>query len=370
MLPSSTGCGAFLALQAGQEDEAIAHFRKVKDPITPGDNPRAWPVYARQRQGEWQGASSLLNQFRNGFSARLDASPDPFLDWLGLHQSVKTGRLMRSPFEQRAGLGKTPAVEILELATLLEQGRIYDAGHAFLNLESSTQSSRVELVALRRPLMMAAGEQSLKDGEPGCAIEFWEAIAADLPLDSPLNFQLHINLIRAYRQGNADAEALKPIRRLVRWLEQSAKASDGSPAQGWSEARRKSALIHLHCFAADAQMSSGARTPALQAIKAAEQLDPDHAEVLARRGLATLLDRKFEAAIALLTTALEKGCTFSEAYSALLQALDQTKDKAAKADARRRFGKRFGDLVEAGMEEELPRWIEAIATQSFEILSR
>lgn len=352
-----------LALQDDQPAAAFAHFRKGKDPATPGDTPKAWPIYARQCQSDWSAASSALHQLRNSLSPHRfslsSLSPSlttqsALVAWLDLNQRMGTGRLKRSIFERSSGIDASPILRVLELVSLLEDSRVHDAGHAFLGLDAP-MPIWPELQAIEAPLMKAAGDQSVVDGEFDCAAEFWEQVAMKKPLD----FQLHINLLHAYRQIDGDHEAISTAKRLIHWVEKEAKV------QGWSEARCNFALAILNCRLADSYMFIDQDTKALNALKQAEKIDAQHPELLARRGLVRVANGDVAQGIPLLTEALEKGSKFEEAYGTLLECLEKTGDKATKREIRQRFGRRFGDLVEAEIDADLPRWLEGISTQKY-----
>lgn len=342
-----------LALQAKQPAAALEHFRKAKDPVTPDDHPKAWQAYARQAQADWPAAATTLMQLRQSASAQL-LGKNGFLAWLDLNQRLQTGKLSRSAYERRTGWGNTKEIKILELLGLLEAGDVKQAGHQLLQLEiESKDSAFPELNLLHDPLMLAAGAQSLRDGAFDTAEAFWKDIATE----QKLNIQLNFNLLYAQRQIGSSRAGLSTIDRLLSGLKQAPET------QHWSEPQRQEALVRLHCFAADFQMDVGGRTPTLRAIKQAEKINPRHPEVLARRGIVAYMDEELNEAIRLLSEAIEQGCTFCEAYEALIMCFERMGDKAGKQEIRRRLGRKFGDVVEE--EVDLPRWIEAIASRTY-----
>lgn len=342
-----------LALQDEQPEAAVAHFRKGKDPVTPGDTPKAWLIYARQCQSDWSGAISALHQLRNSRSPNLQTQT-ALVKWLDLNQRINTGRLRRSPFERRLDIEVSPMLQMLEVVGLLEDGNVHDAGHAFLGLDAPNPVLP-ELQALNLPLMRAAGDQSVTDDQLDCAANFWEQIADEKPLD----FQLNINLLYAYGQIGDEQACISTLQRLIHWVEKEAQA------QGWPASRCNVALVQLHCRLTDFYMFARQEILALKALKEAEKIDAQHPELLARRGLMRVANGDVANAIPLLTEAFEKGCKFDEAYETLLQCLEKIGDKAAKKEIRQRFGRRFGDLVEAEIDGDLPRWLEAISTQKY-----
>lgn len=341
------------ALQAEDPEGAIAHFRKSKDPVTPGDSPKAWPIYTRQCQADWSDAAMQLHGLQNALSPRLGGQ-NAWIEWLDLNQRIRSDKPAYPAYGRTLGLEASPVLTLLELIQLLENDEVHDAGHAFLRLDPK-DADFPELKALRYPLMMAAGDQSINDRELDCAEGFWEEIAQE----KPFHLQLNLNLLHVQQHNGSTRAGLATVTRLVDWLNRDAEAHH------WPEAQRQEASLQLHCIASDFQISLNGRTAALKEIRLAERINAQHPEVLGRRGMVAYVDDDFDRAIALLTQALEKGCELFNAYNALLECFDEIGNKAGKREARQRFGKTFGDVIEASEEIDLPSWLEAIATQRY-----
>jgi tetratricopeptide (TPR) repeat protein len=152
---------------------------------------------------------------------------------------------------------------------------------------------------------------------------------------------------------------------LLKWVEGDAKQNP----QTWPETRLKATLAHLHCLLADTWMALDRHRTALGALQQAERIFPESAELIGRQGLIAMSEGRYQEAATLLNQAIEGGCQYPEVYANLLDAWEELGDKQARTEARRRFGKLFGDFnVDA--EVEIPHWISALSTQSYSLFSR
>ncbi len=353
-----------LALQARKPAEALTHFRKVKDPATPGDLSKAWQVYAQQLQGEWYTAWELMRSLAKEHSSRPLDQPTlenhPLLSWLQLNNRVHRHEKAGFWFDlgEQNKQNQSLPLALLDFVKVLESGNAHDAAHLFLEAKPDPETYP-EIKSLVRPLFLRAGEQALDDDRPDCAIEFWREMAQETPLDVSLN----VNLFHAATLDDDDETALATLKRLAQWLDQEAPKHP----QDWPEQRRIQARVGLHCRTADLYISLRNPPAAInQELSKAERLDPNHPELKVRQGLRAYLQDQNEKAIASLTAGLAGGSTYAEGYGVLLELLEQKGDKAAHKEARRRFGKRFGDL-DVDSEVEIDRWIEALATQNYPI---
>lgn len=354
-----------LALQAGQTEEAITSFKKIKRPLTPGDVPQAWLVYTQQRAENWEAASQLLG-LRSTFWGGMPVSQPKYLQKsvlqrLALFQRATTGEPPLQPSDTMRGDATTQELLTgLAILQLLERNDPHNAAHALLNL-SRRPTQLPELNTLRSTLLTLAGQQALEGGEPECSEQFWKPLLND----QPFNPQLAVNLLKALELNESYQEQQRLITRLLKWVEQDAKQH---PDQ-WAGDRVKLTLAQLHCQMADTWVALGRPRTALGAVQQAERICPTSPEVLGRQGLIALSEQKLGEGARLLTQAVEQGCQSEEVYKALLMVLDELNQRSTKQEMRRRFGKRFGDLnPEADVEFE--PWLEALYTHSYPFFSR
>ena len=350
-----------LALKNGQPETALTSFQKIKRAVTNGDLPIAWIVYTQQVSGNWDAAASLL-----GLKSLSYGQPKylehPILERLAIFQH---GRTEQKPFQfinSRTTVDKNSqqALAILRMLQLIDQGNHHDAAHLLLKMER--RSPRFpELESLRPLLLTLAGQQALNQGEPSCAELFWQPLLTE----QPFNPQLAINLLEVFDANDHDQERSRLLTRFLKWLEQEAKQNP----QEWPAQRLKLTQAHLHCWMADAYIAIDRDRAALGSVQQAERICPTSPEVLGRKGLIEAGDENYDEAIALLTQALENGCRYEEVYIMLLHCWKILDNKQAFNEARRKFGKHFGDLNLELEVETLP-WVDALSTLSYPLFSR
>ncbi|WP_250126352.1 tetratricopeptide repeat protein [Chroococcidiopsis sp. CCMEE 29] len=354
-----------LALKAEQADVALAAFQKIKRPLTPGDVPDAWVAYTQQALGNWEAASNILGLQVSQIGKFSLGAPkflkQPSLQRLAVFQQVKTGEPPLSPSDlERADPASGEAMTALAILQLLERDDYHNAAHALLNL-GHRPTRLPELTTLRPTLLMLAGQQALTQGEPQCAEVFWKPLLAE----QAFNPQLAVNLLKALELNESDRERQRLSTQLLKWVEQDAKQQP----QNWSDERLKLTLAHLHCRIADAWMSMNRYRTALGSLQQAERICPNSPEVIGRKGLVAATEEKYEEAVKLLTQALEEGCRYEEVYGTLLSCWDELDNPQAKQEARRRYGKHFGDLNPEA-EVRFAPWLDALYTQSYLFFSR
>jgi tetratricopeptide (TPR) repeat protein len=171
--------------------------------------------------------------------------------------------------------------------------------------------------------------------------------------------------LQVFDVNSSNQERQRLLTQFLKWLEQEAKQKP----QEWPDTRLKSTLAHLHCQMADAYMELDRDRAAVGALQQAERLCPTSPEVLGRKGLLAAMEDNYQEAIALITQAIEGGCRYDEIYNALLTCWDELGDKQALNEARRRFGKHFGDFSVETEVQVLP-WIDALSTLSYPFFSR
>lgn len=345
-----------LALQAGEPETALSHFQKIKSKVTPDDVPAAWIAYTQQALERWDAAVTTLSL--GASVVRRSPLNHPAIARLVVVQQAKTGSIL-DVADLPQDRGYQDAVLAWETLQLIEQGNLHDAGHTFLQLDR--RSTRFpELATLYRPLLTLAGQQAVSDQELDCAEAFWKPLMAE----QPFNPQLAVNLWHVLSANSSYRESQRLLTRLLNWLEQEGKQNP----QQWPDARLKPTLAKIHCFLADTWMALRRYQTALGSVRQAERLCPESPEVLGRRGLSARYEGNYQEATTLLSQALEGGCRYPEVYAGLLQSWEELEDKRSLNEARRRFGKHFGD-VSVELEVEVLPWIEALSTQSYPLFS-
>jgi tetratricopeptide (TPR) repeat protein len=289
---------------------------------------------------------------------RLNASlpQHPAMQRLKLVQAVgqkKSLEESRVSLEQK-GL-QTSLVVMLEFLHLLEQDNMHDAAHLLQKMERPCREYP-ELDILFRPVMVLAGEQALRDQEPDCTKAFWEGIVYQPPFDP----QLILKLREVYLRAGSAGQSQRLLSHLLDGVKKDAKAHP----QDWLETRLNPTLAQIYCWMTDAWMSKDQRQQGFKALQEAEKLCPDLPDVIGRQGLKAQVQGNRAQGIPLLIKALEGGCTYGGVYEGLLQALEHQGDDSALKDARRRFGKAFGDL-NVDSEVSIAPWVEALSTQDY-----
>ncbi|BAY42209.1 lipopolysaccharide assembly protein B (plasmid) [Nostoc sp. NIES-2111] len=351
-----------LALKHGEHQAALTSFQKIKRPITPGDLPIAWIIYSQQVSGNWNAAANLLGLQSSRYTfGKPKYLEHPILERLATAQQAHTGL---PPLEARNLEREDPVIQdalsALAIVQLIDSDNHHDAAHVLLQmLKRSTRFS--ELNNLRKSLFTLAGQQALNQGKTECAELFWQPLLAE----KPFNPQLAVNLLEVLDANDSDKERPRVITQFLRWLEQEGKQKP----QEWPDTRLKPTLAHLHCWMADAYMAIGRERAAFGALQQAERICPTSPELLGRKGLVAAMEENYTEAISLLTQALEGGCQYVEVYGILLRCWEEVGDKQARNEARRKFGKHFGDLSIETEVEILP-WVDALSTLNYPLFSR
>ncbi|MGB3291919.1 MAG: tetratricopeptide repeat protein [Phormidesmis sp.] len=354
-----------LALRAGKPKSALPHFKKMGRSASPNDNLLAWQVYAHQQADNWSQAELLLPvepTFQPMFGSSLfrpEASKQPALQRLIMQQVARSEHPPSDFFDiDDPELPHRAAVWILEILHYIRTENFHNAAHAVLNFPAELKAYPA-LQALYRPLMLKAGDQAGEERELSCTVAFWSEIVDEPTFDPKLAVNLYkaLDLTQNYRQ------AQQLVKQLIAWVKGEAKDN----AAVWPTERLNATLAKLNCWLADCQMMLGHRSDAGRSIKAAEKLAPSHPDVLGRKGLEHFSKGREEAAIPLLTQALETGCQYREVYRVLLGLLEGDTD--AVKTIRRKFGKHFGDIgVDA--EVDIPDWVEALTFQNYEVMAQ
>ena len=354
-----------LALQAQQPEAAFVEFQKIKRPVTPSDRPVIWQIYTQQALQQWEEAALKLGLGRRigallGFPmGRPTYTEHPLLQRLALLQKIASGQpsLEDMSLNLSSGLSEE-MLGVLSILELLDENNPHDAAHGLLQLDRHS-TKYPELAALRPSLLALAGEQSMMQGEMGCAAEFWGRLHREEKVFNP---QLAVNLMKVLDANEDDQDLQRLITQIIKWLEQDLKQHP----QNWTPDRHKAALVYGHCRLADTWMSLGKARAAMGEMLIAERLDAGSPEVIGRRGLIAFSEENYEEAARLLTQALEGGCRSGEIYVVLLETWKKLGNSEAATETRRRFGKKFGDM-NAETEAALLPWVEALSTQDYSL---
>jgi tetratricopeptide (TPR) repeat protein len=357
-----------LALQSQQPETALAAFQKVKQPLTPGDRPDIWQVYTLQCLGDWETAALKLGLGLEtsqlfGFSSEPPKyNQHPYLQRLALLQKLKTGQpsiekmRFRSPDKLLGDI-----INVLALIQLLEEKDTHEAGHALLKLDSGAKRFP-ELASLRPTILTLAGQQSFDQQELECAELFWKPLLTE----QPFNPQLAANLIEVLEENESYQERQRLLTRTIKWLEKEGKQNP----QNWTQEKLNLTLADARCRLADTWLGLRRYRAAVGEVKQAERLCPQSPEVLGRLGLIASIEERPAEATELLTQALEGGCRKEDVYDALVEAWEELGNREAAQEARRRFGKHFGDNPsEANAGAEVPSWLDALSAKSYLLFS-
>jgi tetratricopeptide (TPR) repeat protein len=343
-----------LELQSGKPKFALMSFSKLKKPLTPGDAIEAWIAYSHQQQGNWDEAASKLGLSRLAIFGGQKPDNHPVLQKLAALQQAIQGSIRHD----LAGKDRS-SQEIftaLQVVQLMAEGNFHDAGHALLQLKSS--SPRIaELMALKSTILTIAGEQAMEQGATGCAVKLWQPL-----IQSPqLNPKLVVNYLAALDDEGEYRERQQLLTRLIKWIEADARQNPAT----WPKERLDRTLAHAHCLIADCLMALDKSRAAWGSVQQAARICPTSGEVLGRQGLIAIVEDEPAQAIALLTQALNNGCQFDQVYNALQEALIDENRQDEAAEIRKRHGKKFGDLPLPEAVTVEP-WIEAVATRDYD----
>lgn len=353
-----------LALKAQQPQTALESFQKIKRPLTPGDRPELWQIYTEQAHGKWEAAALKLG-IGEGFTQRARLlygtpkySEHPLLQRFALLHHLRTGQPSLTQMQFRRGEPLIDdSVNLLALLEFLKENDPHEAGHLLLKFDK--RSTRFpEVASLRPTLLTLAGQQAFDQGAFGCAEDLWKPLLTE----QSFNPLLAINFLKVLDENESYQEEQRLLTRLIKWLGQEAKQNP----QSWPQEKLNLTLAHARCLLSDTWMNLRRFRAALGEIQQAERLAPQSPEVMGRRGMVANLDENYEESTVLLTQAIEGGCRHPEVYDALLDSWAELGDATAVKEARRRFGKYFGDRsVET--EVEFVPWLDALSSQSYSL---
>ncbi|MEA5465082.1 tetratricopeptide repeat protein [Leptothoe sp. PORK10 BA2] len=349
-----------LSLHQKSPADALTHFKKMGNHITPGDWSSAWTIYTKQQTDQWSGLEQPLGLSRPtfGYSPLSNLTPKrdkhPAIVRLALVQLAHT---FSDDFSEHIPLDALPpaqkrAVMVLETLRMIDEDEVHDAAHLFLNILKETLDDFPLLQELHDPLMTLAGADAMRTDEPHCAEKFWSRLVTPTLKDP----QIAIHLRQAMFENGSEQAAMGLIKQLIQWVETQTI---------WSDQQRRAILTQLHCWTCDHLINLKKIGQAEQALKAAIKLNPDAAPVVGRQGLLAANRKHYQQAIPLLTQALKGGSDFVNIYETLTDCLEKTGDTATLKQIRREYGKAFGDL---DTEPDIPRWQEIFTYRLFFML--
>lgn len=359
-----------VALKSNRPKDALPHFKKAGRPASPDDRLMLWTAFAYQQAGEWAQAANALPMISPSYYGprfQSSASKHPAQQQMILLQTAHSDRAPSEFFDiDEPTLPERNAAWVLEFLDFIREEDYHEAAHLVLKFPAGALVEYRDLKALRHPLMLLAGEQSRQQQEIDCTATFWSEALADTT-EATFDPNLALNLYQALRAVRSHRKAIKLLTQLITWVKKTAQQNE----QAWPPPRLNSILVKLLCWSTDSHASLGQHTDVMRILKQVEKIDPNHPEVIARRGLEafhtrTARNKSPQKAIELLTQALEAGSDFAEAYETLLEALAD--DAEATKAIRRKFGKRFGDGG-VDTEVEMPDWIEALTFESYGVLT-
>lgn len=356
-----------LALTAEDPQTAITSFKKMdRRAVTPGDNQSVWIAYTQQQLGHWESLENALglkpySPFSTLRFNSVITPQHPALERLAIRQALTQQQSLLPLIERNEDLHSDPSLAIvLEALYLIDQSDYHEAAHLIQRLPQPCLNYP-EVDDLRRPLLLLAGEQAIRDSQPQCAITFWEDLVESDPFDPKLALKLHL----VYQETERFPQRQRLLSRLLDWVKTTARAD----SQAWPETRTHPILAKLYCWQTDVWMEMGNSKQGIRALKQAEQMSPTSAEVMGRQGLMAFAKNHLTQAIPLLTKALEQGCTYGDVYFALIESLEEQGEDQAIREVRQQFGKSFGDL-EIEPELGLPWWQEALSTQNYRVFAQ
>ncbi|NET10286.1 MAG: hypothetical protein F6K09_04865 [Merismopedia sp. SIO2A8] len=357
-----------LSLQSDAFDDALAHFKKITNKVTPGGYQSVWTAYAHQQAGNWSQAAPMVvnpSQIKSspfpGVKLITGSLPShPAKQRLAIQQAIATHLAMSEVIDlEQVNPTEQNTVRVLEFVHLLEDGNYHDAAHIFEALPKSTKDEYPEIGTLFRPLMLLAGEQASNEGELGYAASFWQQILEVPQFDPKLALRLHPIL----SEIEEDRDAQKLLNRLIKWVQQEAKKTPNE----WPSDRLNSVLAKLHCYLFDSYMVAGQEHDKSRALKTAIKLAPEHPDVLGRQGLEAALHHKSTEAVDCLTRSLEAGCDNPLIYRVLVDTFRDEGDTDTVKQIRRKYGGRFSD-VNADNEVDMPVWLEALLFRNYALM--
>jgi len=337
-----------LSLLEGNPAQARRQFARMAAPASPGDHSAVWRAWALREAGEAKAAAAVLKGADHpacvALALDLAACSEQSLD------TLQAGSLEHPPPPEK--------LRGLDLLHQLRLGNQLQAAALLLTHERLLLAAFPALAALRRPLLLLAGQQALEREAPGEAIRCWRPIVDRPALDPNLALRLYPLLIDGDDDDDwQEAERLAGL--LLSWLRRAAR---DEPA-AWPEPLLSTTLARLHCWQADPQIRLGMRRQARSSVEQARQLAPDLPDVVGFQGLLTLLTGSTDAAITQLWQAIERGSSTRALFLVLEGALDEEGRQEERQRLLSQHGPRFG--VSAALEPQPddgpPLWLVVLS---------
>ncbi|NEQ99753.1 MAG: hypothetical protein F6K30_24135 [Cyanothece sp. SIO2G6] len=363
-----------MALLEQDFDAALTHFRKVSPHGGAlGDYQQIWIAYTHQQAGQWESAHPALISpylarspfagsafFSTFLSGNRTFPTHPAKQRLAMRQAIATDLPISEVVDpEQMGPSLAHAALMLEMVHQLEQDNLIEAAHIYNDLPPSIQADYPELGTLFRPMLLLAGEQAARSGEPHDAVEFWQQIV-DKPAFDP---QLAWRLSSALQNMEADRENQQLLNKLLKWVQRQAKQHSTE----WTEERLNGVLIQIHCRLFDSYGVSGRDSDRTRSLRSMIKLAPDNPDVIGRQGIEAVLNRKPDEGIKLLIQSLEAGCEHPLIYTTLMDGLKETGKPDQLKEIRRKFGPKFGD-VNAENEVDMPKWLEVLLIRDYYLM--
>jgi tetratricopeptide (TPR) repeat protein len=335
-----------LSLQAGDFTNARRQFRQMTGPASPGDFGGVWRAWAALEAGDATAAAAALQKADHPASRAVALS-------LAARTDQRPGELLEL---ERRDLPRRELALALNLLHQLRQQNLLNAGLLLLSHERPLLAAVPELAALRRPLLLLAGQQALEREAPNEAIRCWRPIVDRPCLDPDLALRLYPLLDQGGEEHWPEAERLAS--QLLGWVRRSAR--DNSAA--WPQPLLSHTQARLHCWQTDQHLRLGMRQQVRRSAEQAQQLAPELPDVIGRQGMLAYVMGEDSRAISLLWQALDNGCRGNTVYDVLDEALEESGQQAERLRLQREHGPSFGFTPQpAGEQAVLPTWLDALS---------
>jgi tetratricopeptide (TPR) repeat protein len=334
-----------LSLLDGDPTNARRQFRQMTGPASPGDLGGVWRAWAALEAGDASAAAAALQPADHPASMAVALA-------LAARTEQRPGALL--DLEQR-DLPKRELALALELLQQLRQQNLLNAGLLLLSHERPLLAAVPALAALRRPLLLLAGQQALEREAPKEAIRCWRPIVDRPSLDADLALRLYPLLDQGGHDHWPEAERLAS--QLLGWVRRSAR---DNPA-AWPQPLLSHTQARLHCWQTDQHVRLGMRQQARRSAEQARQLAPELPDVIGRQGMLAYVMGEDSSAISLLWQALDNGCRGSHVYEVLDEALEESGQQAERLRLQRQHSPSFGYTPQPEAEQALvPGWLDAL----------
>ncbi|MEB3244073.1 MAG: hypothetical protein VKO44_10605 [Cyanobacteriota bacterium] len=343
-------------LLAGDPVSASRQFATMMGAVTSGDHGSVWRAWASMEAGDTAAAAAVLKPVDHPAQAAV-----------ALDLAARTGQLPADLIDlSRRDLPRRDAALALALVQHLRQGNLLSAAQLLLANERPLLAALPELAALRRPLLVLAGQQALERDAPEEAIACWRPIVDRPRFDPELALRLY-PLLDACDDERHLQECERLVSQLLAWLRRAARANPSD----WPEPLLSTTLARLLCWQVDQTIPLGERQRTRSALEEARRLAPELADVIGRRGMLAYAEEDDVTAASLLWQALDGGCQKRLLYDTLEELLACSGQEEEAARLRRQHGPRFGESPESELDDGMPPvWLEALSQADLPALAR